>query len=91
MTCTKPPAGWSCSRGLHDGPCAASPDDRYRKVSVLRGHAVRGRDQILETAGNWRFFDESLVPGEAIPDDRNRPRGTFTITVEFTPDAETKS
>jgi len=25
-TCTRPPAGWTCSRGLgHPGPCAASP------------------------------------------------------------------
>jgi hypothetical protein len=27
--CTRPPAGWRCTRGEHDdGPCAAVPDDR---------------------------------------------------------------
>jgi hypothetical protein len=36
-TCTRPPAGWTCSRGLgHDGPCAASPpqitEDRHGKL-----------------------------------------------------------
>ncbi len=101
MTCTKPPPGWSCSRGLHDGPCAARPDEGYLKVTVLRNSRAEkfcGELVSLHTPESiddhgshrvkhrYRNLDGEFFPAGVVPESH----GTFTITVEFTPDEETK-
>ncbi len=72
--------------------CRADVEEWYRKVTIVRGaHATRTGNYIMDVNGDW-VIEEDLLPDGAIPtvdNDRDRPRGTFKITVEFTPDVET--
>lgn len=36
--CTRPPEGWRCTRGQHEGPCAASPAAPADEYTVVSGH-----------------------------------------------------
>lgn len=59
----------------------------FAKVTTLRDSgSMRHRDQVLSADGTWEFLSERFLPDEATPDDGNRPRGTFVITVTFTPE-----
>lgn len=39
--CTRPPKGWYCLRGVHDGPCAAWPT-RWTRLKLWLTHPGRG-------------------------------------------------
>lgn len=67
-------------------------DDRHRKVTVLRGARFVDKDseQRIQTSFDWAGIAGGLVPAAAIESQGTGARGTFTITVEFAPDAEEK-
>lgn len=46
MSCTRPPKGWYCLRGAHEGPCAAWPT-RWTRVKLWLTHPRRAGIPIL--------------------------------------------
>lgn len=58
MPCTRPPAGWRCTRGIgHEGPCAAVCAEIVCAFCAMTGERVIATHEIVATGGGsmrWR-------------------------------------
>lgn len=70
--CTRPPAGWSCSRNPgHEGPCAATPtpNGRYKLTATVRAESA---DQLLALLDKMRDDIAAGCTGSTGPEWENR-------------------